>query len=50
MMANEEEEDTDPEEHFFEFKIWGKSTTHDEAELRDLLYEFLKGKAEFRIA
>lgn len=38
-----------PEEHFFDIHIIGKSTTHDEQELTDALYEFLKDKAEFRI-
>ena len=30
-------------------RIRGKSTVHTEAELIDLLYEFLKDKAEFKI-
>jgi len=36
-------------EHFFDLRIIGSSTTHDEQELIDALYEFLKDKAEFQI-
>lgn len=33
-------------EHYFEIKLKGKSKKYTEEELRDLLYEFLKDKAE----
>jgi hypothetical protein len=36
-------------ENYFEIKITGKSTLYDEQEITDLLYEFLKDKAEFQI-
>ena len=36
-------------EHYFEIKISGKSTTHEEWELIDAIYELLKDKAEFEI-
>ena len=36
-------------ENYFEIKIVGKSTLYTEKEIIDLLYEFLKGKAEFKI-
>ena len=39
----------EPKENFFEIKIIGKSTMYTEEELVDLLYEFLKDKAEFQI-
>lgn len=38
-----------PKENYFEIKIIGKSTTHTEQDLIDLLYELLKDKAEFKI-
>lgn len=44
-----DEEDEEPEEHFFDIRIVGSSTTHDEQELIDALYNFLKDKAEFQI-
>jgi len=37
------------EKHWFEIKIQGSSTIYTETELVDLLYEFLKDKAEFQI-
>jgi len=36
-------------ENYFEIKVWGKSTTHTEQEITDLIYELLKDKAEFQI-
>lgn len=33
-------------EIYFEIKIYGKSTTHTEDELIDLIYELLSDKAE----
>jgi len=36
-------------ENYFEIHITGKSTIYTEAEIIDLLYEFLKDKAEFKI-
>lgn len=44
-MPKKEEET----EYFFELKIEGSSTIYTEEELIDLLYEFLKDKAEFQI-
>jgi len=35
-------------EHYFEIKIFGKSL-YDQEELTALIYEFLKGKADFKI-
>ncbi len=38
------------EEKFFEIKIVGKSTTHEEWEIIDLIYNLLSDKAEFQIS
>ncbi|MBA7647022.1 hypothetical protein ES703_54791 [subsurface metagenome] len=39
----------EPKENYFDIRIRGSSTIYTEQELTDLLYEFLKNKAEFQI-
>lgn len=36
-------------ENYFDVRIQGKSTLYTEQEIIDLLYEFLKDKAEYQI-
>ena len=38
------------EEKFFEIKIIGKSTIHEEWEITDMIYNLLSDKAEFKIS